>query len=85
MVNKRTRERVAACETVGLHYWADHPVAGHVWAVDDHQAAHVVRIESKTGAARHVCAETPDSEVIAGTACTDAATCFAKSNRKESA
>jgi hypothetical protein len=49
---KGTRERLAACEAVGLHWWADHPVAGHVWAVDDHQQAHVVRIR---GTVQHVC------------------------------
>jgi len=54
-LNKRTTERLAACETVGLHYWADHPAAGHVWAVDDHQHAHVVRV-SPDGA-QHVCRE----------------------------
>jgi hypothetical protein len=49
---KRTRERLTACEAVGLSYWADHPVIGHVWAVDSRQQAHVVR----TGRTpEHVC------------------------------
>jgi hypothetical protein len=52
-LNKRISERLAACETVGLHYWADHPAAGHVWAVDDQQRAHVVRIHRD--GAEHVC------------------------------
>jgi hypothetical protein len=51
---KGTRERLACCEAVGLHWWADHPKAGHVWAVDDHQKAHVVQIR-RDGTAHHVC------------------------------
>jgi hypothetical protein len=51
---KRTRECLAACQAVGLHYWSDHPLAHHVWAVDDHQQAHVVRVR-RDGTAQHVC------------------------------
>ena len=51
---KRTRECLAACAAVGLHYWGDHPRARHVWAVDDSQRAHVVRI-NRDGTAQHVC------------------------------
>ena len=67
-LNKRTNERLAACEAVGLHYWGDHPVAGHVWAVDDHQRAHVVRIHFAIGTAQHVCptASSDDAEQCAG-------------------
>lgn len=50
---KLTLQRLAACEALGLHYWADHPTAHHIWAVDDHQRAHVVRI--RRGSAQHVC------------------------------
>ena len=52
---KGTLERLAACQAVGLHYWSDHPVAKHFWAVDDHQQAHVVKIDRDGGTARHVC------------------------------
>jgi hypothetical protein len=52
---KRTREALTACEAVSLHYWADHPRAHHVWAVDDHQRAHVVRINRDDGTAQHAC------------------------------
>lgn len=54
-LKKSTCERLAACEAVGLFYWADHPAAGHVWAVDDHQQAHVVRIRRDGGTSQHVC------------------------------
>src|SRR5262249_49529115 len=54
---KRTLERLAACEAVGLHWWADHPTAHHVWAVDDHQQVHAVRI-NRDGTAQHVCGST---------------------------
>jgi hypothetical protein len=54
---KRTLERLAACEAVGLHYWSDHPWAHCVWAVDDHQQAHVVRI-NPDGTSAHVCGST---------------------------
>jgi hypothetical protein len=40
---KATREKIAVCERFGLHYWADHPQPGRMWAVDDHQQAHVIR------------------------------------------
>jgi hypothetical protein len=54
-LNKRTRERLAACHAVGLHFWADHPLPNHVWAVDDHQRAHVVRINRDVSTALHAC------------------------------
>jgi hypothetical protein len=60
---KRTRERLAACEAVSLHYWADHPQAGHVWAVDDHQRAHVVQISCSASTARHMCRAASSDEV----------------------
>jgi len=53
-LNKRIRERLAACEAVGLCYWADHPAARHFWAVDDCRRAHVVRVH-QDGTAQHVC------------------------------
>jgi hypothetical protein len=69
-LNKQTRERLAACEAVSLHYWADHPQANHFWAVDDAQHVHVVRISRKTGTARHVCGavSSDDAEQCAGAA-----------------
>jgi hypothetical protein len=45
---KETREKIAACEAVGLAYWSDHPTAGCMWAVDDNQQPHVVRWYRKT-------------------------------------
>jgi hypothetical protein len=51
---KRTRERLAACDAAGLHYWGDHPTANHVWAVDDTRQYHVVRIR-RDSTAQHVC------------------------------
>jgi hypothetical protein len=56
---KSTRERLAACAAVGLYFWSDHPTTHHVWAVDDHQQAHVVRICRDDGTAQHVCAGRP--------------------------
>jgi hypothetical protein len=53
---KRTRERLAACAAIGLSYWSDHPARNCVWAIGDHQDAHVVRIER--GTAQHVCGRT---------------------------
>jgi hypothetical protein len=55
---KSTRERLAACEAVGLHYWADHPAGRHVRAIDGHQQAHVVRIHREDGTGQHVCRST---------------------------
>lgn len=51
---KRTREAPAACEAVGLTFWSDHPRPRCMWAVDEHQRAHVVRVNNG-GRAQHVC------------------------------
>jgi hypothetical protein len=53
---KSTRERISACAAIGLSYWSDHPARNCVWAIDDHQRAHVVRIDH--GTAQHVCGNT---------------------------
>lgn len=71
---ERTRERLAACEAVSLHYWSDHPQANHVWAVDDHQHAHVVRIDRKTGTAQHVCRAASSDEAEQCVGATEAVT-----------
>ncbi|MFA5712506.1 hypothetical protein [Mycolicibacterium sp.] len=67
-VPARTRENVAACAAVGLCYWAEAPVPNGVWAVDEHQRAHLVKVDRRSrlasvgchesnglAAARHVC------------------------------
>ena len=59
---RQARERLAACESVGLHYWADAPVKGCVWAVDESQRAHTVRIDRDTGTARHICCDPGEKE-----------------------
>jgi hypothetical protein len=76
-LSKRTLEHLAACESVGLHYWSDHPTAGHVWAVDDRRQAHAVRID-RDGTAWHACGSVKslvpaeqcagDSEAVPGAA-----------------
>lgn len=50
--NRQTLTRMAACAAVGLSYWSGHPLAGHVWAVDDYRNAYVVRIYARDGMAR---------------------------------
>lgn len=52
--NRQTLTRMAACNALGLHYWAGHPQPGCVWAVDDFQQAHVVRIYARDNIARKV-------------------------------
>jgi len=57
-------------------WWADHPVAKHLWAVDDYQQAHAVEVDRNAGTARHVCRPellvdigcTGDEEVVPYTA-----------------
>lgn len=49
--SKTTLGKMAACEALSLSYWADHPAPNCVWAVDDNQQAHVVRVYRKTGEA----------------------------------
>ena len=46
--NKQTRERISACQALGLHYWSGHPVDGCVWAVDDNQQPVTVRIHRRS-------------------------------------
>ena len=58
---KRTREAIAACESVGLMFWSGHPGRNCLWAVDDRQQAHTVRIH-KDGSAQHVCCQLGEQE-----------------------
>lgn len=50
----RTRENIAACAALGLSYWSEAPGAGRLWAVDDTQQAHEVRIDRKRSEAELV-------------------------------
>lgn len=43
LLNKAIREKIAICEAFGLSYWADHPLPGRMWAVDNSQQPHVIR------------------------------------------
>ena len=59
---RRTREALAACEAVGLMFWADHPWPRQVWAVDDHQRVHVVRIGRDASTVQHMCQASSDEQ-----------------------
>jgi len=50
----RTRQAVAACAALDLTYWCGHSTHS-VWAVDDNQRFHTVRIDRKAGASSHSC------------------------------
>lgn len=72
---------IAACDAVGLTYWADHP--GHarrgryVWALDADSTAHIV----------HVCGGISGASTDHGTAqhvCQRAAWCYDRSGLKDS-
>jgi hypothetical protein len=52
---KTTTERIAACDSVGLHYWSDSPIAHTVWASGDDRRFHLVRLDRVTRTAHHVC------------------------------
>lgn len=54
----RMLENVAACESLGLSYWADGWDTNMLWAVDNEQTAHVVTIDRKKGTALHACTHT---------------------------
>jgi hypothetical protein len=54
---KTTTERIAACASVGLHFWSDSPVRSTVWASGDDRRYHLVRLDRKTRTATHVCGE----------------------------
>ena len=43
----RTRENVAACAAVGLSFWSEAPVLNGIWAVDNAQCAHLVKIDRR--------------------------------------
>ena len=43
----RTRENVAACAAVGLNFWSEAPVRNGIWAVDNAQCAHLVKIDRR--------------------------------------
>jgi hypothetical protein len=57
LLNKRTREWMVACASVGASFWADHPAPGCLWAVDDEQQFHVIRVRKRAGTAQHVCTD----------------------------
>jgi hypothetical protein len=51
----RTQEAIAACRAMKLHYWSDAAYQGCVWAVDDGQCPHLVRIDRKNKTAQMAC------------------------------
>lgn len=51
----KTRDKIKACSTIGLSYWADHPGKACVWATDFHQRWHVVKIDYKNREVEHYC------------------------------
>lgn len=54
---KATTERIAACASVGLHFWSDSPARNIVWATGEDQRFHLVRMDRTTRTATHVCGE----------------------------
>lgn len=52
---KTTAERIAACASVGLHFWSDSPITNTVWASGDDRRFHLVRLDRVTRTAHHVC------------------------------
>jgi hypothetical protein len=54
-LTKTAAERIAACASVGLHYWADSPLTNTVWASGDDRRYHLVQIDRTLGRAHHVC------------------------------
>jgi hypothetical protein len=55
--SKTTTERIAACASVGLHYWSDSPAPHTVWASGDDQRFHLVRLDRVTRTAHHACGQ----------------------------
>lgn len=54
-IPKRTLENIAACASVGLHFWCEHHRTNLLWAVDASQRVHEVMIDRKTQKAEHRC------------------------------
>lgn len=54
-LTKTAAERIAACASVGLHYWSDSPLTNTVWANGDDNRFHLVRLDKVTRTAHHVC------------------------------
>lgn len=54
---KITTERIAACASVGLHYWSDSPIPHTVWANGDDNRFHLVRLDRVTRTAHHICGQ----------------------------
>jgi hypothetical protein len=59
-MTKTTRENIAACAAHGFYFWSDHPKPAHLWATDDNQKFHEIRVHRKTGKAEHVCTKYGD-------------------------
>ncbi|MFA5710766.1 hypothetical protein [Mycolicibacterium sp.] len=45
-----TRQKIAACRALGLHYWCDAHEPAAVWAVDDNQQACFVVLDPRPDA-----------------------------------
>ncbi|MUL44491.1 hypothetical protein FZI85_17360 [Mycobacterium sp. CBMA293] len=52
-IPNRTLENQAACRAVGLSFWSDAPKPSSVWAVDDNQKAHLVKLNRNQALAHH--------------------------------
>lgn len=51
----RTRENVAACAAVGLSFWSEAPTPNGMWAVDNAQRAHLVKVDRRAHRAYVAC------------------------------
>lgn len=55
----RTATWIAACAAVDLTFWSDSPIPRTVWATDDDQRFHLVRVNDATDrpTAQHCCGD----------------------------
>lgn len=51
----RTREDIAACAAVGLTFWSEAGIPNGLWAVDNAQQAHLLKIDRRTNAVAVAC------------------------------
>ena len=55
VIPARTRENVAACAAVGLSFWSEAPLPNGMWAVDESQHAHLVKVDRRAQHAYVAC------------------------------
>lgn len=73
-IPEKTLVHIAACAALGLRYWSEAGIRPsnyrrHLWAVDDHQRAHLVEIDHRAKTVTHQCGSYMSGGTVADEYC----------------